>query len=102
MFHVIFQCCHITQILFYFRLERNADEEIPPAEIKFKIQIETDLNKVYKHIQEALQKYKDKKVGPTLLAVQSVDELHSLQAKISHFNDFPQVQVHVQVSAMFV
>lgn len=89
-------------IFFKYRLERNTEGEIPPGEIKFKIQVETDLNKVYKHIQDALQKYKDKKVGPTLLAVQSVDELHSLQAKISHFNDFPQVQVHVQVSVLFV
>lgn len=85
--------------MFYiFRTERYPDEAIPPEGIKFKVHVENDIQKVYKHIQDALQRYKEKKLGPTLLAVQSCDDIQILQMKMSNFGDFPQIPVHVRVN----
>lgn len=82
-----------------FRKEKNPDDDLlPPEEITFEIRVETDMAQVYKILQKLLQTYKDDKRGPTLLAIQSVMEVHDLQVNIPHFADFPQVQIHVQVS----
>lgn len=82
-----------------FRIEKNPEEELlPPEGITFEVRIETDLNVVYKLLQKTLQIYKDEKKGPTLLAVQSTMDMKDLQRNIPLFLDFPQVQIHVQVS----
>ncbi|KAK9679178.1 protein of unknown function (DUF1744) [Popillia japonica] len=79
------------------RIDRDADEELlPPEAIQFEIRVETNLEQVYKVIQKALQTYKDEKPGPTLLAIQSFDDVHSLVTHMPGFNDFPTVQVHVK------
>lgn len=82
-------------------MEKSPDEVLPPEGITFEIRVETDLNQVYKLLQKSLQMYKDEKKGPTLLAVQSQDDLHLLQMKIPGFADFPQVQIHVHVRPVF-
>lgn len=76
----------------------NQDELLPPEEITFEVRVETDLGKVYKILQTELQRYKDEKKGPTLLAVQSCVDLDLLQKGIPLFSDFPQAQIHVQVN----
>ncbi|XP_018571015.1 DNA polymerase epsilon catalytic subunit A [Anoplophora glabripennis] len=77
--------------------EKNPDDDLlPPEEISFEVRVETDIAQVYKIFQKLLQTYKDDKKGPTLLAIQSTMALPNLQVHISHFTDFPQVQIHVQ------
>lgn len=51
---------------------------------------------MYKFIQKTLQAYKDEKKGPTLLAIQSIDDLHSLLSHMPLLSDFPTTQIHVQ------
>lgn len=71
------------------------DDLLPPSEISFEIRVETDLKKVYKTIQKALQDYRDEKKGATFIAIQS-EQISHLQANIPELNDFPLVQIHVQ------
>lgn len=79
------------------RIDSSADEELlPPTGIQFEIRVETNLEQVYKLIQKALKTYKDEKGGPTLLAVQSLDEMHNLITHMPGFNDFPMAQIHVK------
>ncbi|XP_025837463.1 DNA polymerase epsilon catalytic subunit A [Agrilus planipennis] len=80
------------------KIERKGKENVklPPEIITFEIRVETDLKQVYKAIQKALQMYKDEKKGPTMVAVQSYDELSYLQAQISNLNEYPTMQVHVK------
>lgn len=55
-----------------FRLQRGKDENIlPPADLRFEVQVETDFRQACRQLQKALQGYKDEKKGPTLIAVQS-------------------------------
>nr|XP_022913041.1 DNA polymerase epsilon catalytic subunit A [Onthophagus taurus] len=79
------------------KLERNVEEDLlPPTNINFEIKIEVDINQVYKQIQKALLAYKEAKMGPTLLAVQSCDDVHNLINHIPGCTDFPVAQIHVK------
>lgn len=55
------------------------------------------MNQVYKLLQKALQAYKDEKKGPTLIALQTMEDVKILQTKVSVLNDFPYVQIHFHV-----
>lgn len=71
---------------------------LPPEGITFEVRIETDITQVHKLIQKYLKSYKDEKKGPTVLAIQCIDNINNLQTKMPGILDFPVTQVHVQVS----
>lgn len=56
------------------------------------------MNQVYKLLQKTLQAYRDEKKGPTFIALQTMEDVKVLQAKVSILNDFPHVQIHFHVS----
>lgn len=77
----------------------NLEEDLlPPDEITFEVRVETSLQQVHKQLQKALQSYKDEKRGPTLLAVQSTDGLRSIVNQIPYVGEFPNCEIHIQVS----
>lgn len=81
------------------RKDKNPDDNfLPPEGVQFEVRVETDLAVVYKLIHKALQSYKDEKRGPTLLAIQSTTSINALCNNIPALSDFPQCQIHIQVS----
>lgn len=49
----------------------SSAESLPPADLTFSVQVETDMRQVHRQITRLLQIYKDEKRGPTMVAVQS-------------------------------
>uniref|UniRef100_A0A0A9Y3R9 DNA polymerase epsilon catalytic subunit n=1 Tax=Lygus hesperus TaxID=30085 RepID=A0A0A9Y3R9_LYGHE len=79
------------------KLERGTDEfELPPPGIAFETKFETDLKQAYKHIQAALQIYRDEKKGPTLIAIQSQKDVGILTSLIPTLNSWPLVPIFLQ------
>lgn len=63
---------YVMYVMLIFRLKRGKNEKtLPPADLRFEVQVETDLRQAYRQLQKALQGYKDEKKGPTLIAIQS-------------------------------
>lgn len=63
--------------------------------------METDKNQVYKLLNKALQAYKDEKKGPSLISLQTMEDIKVLQTKVPVLNEFPQIPIHFHVSSVF-
>ncbi|XP_077864309.1 DNA polymerase epsilon catalytic subunit A-like [Saccoglossus kowalevskii] len=86
-----------------YQAERNAmvtrgdiDEDfLPPSDHTFEIRVEKDVRQVYRAINHLLISYKDEKRGATYIAIQSSYDNADIVSKMSSFDDFPLVRVHV-------
>ena len=67
---------------------------MPARDYSFSIQVETDIRQVYRQINRLLQTYKDEKRGPTFVAIQSPQDLHTTASQIQTLNEFPLVPIH--------
>ncbi|KAB0803610.1 hypothetical protein PPYR_00580 [Photinus pyralis] len=76
--------------------ERNPDIELPPEDLQIMVRIETDVKEVHKLLQKHLQAYRDEKKGPTLLAIQTLDDTLQLQHGVPVLTEFPQAHIHVK------
>lgn len=72
------------------------ESNLPGAELTWEVVIETEARAVSRHLQRALQRYKDERCGPTLLAVQATLSPHLLLQLMPGLSDFPLVPIHVR------
>lgn len=78
------------------KIDKGTDaERIPAADHTFETVAENNIRQVYRSIQRHLQAYKDKKRGPTLIAIQSPHSLDSLTSMMPYLLDFPCAKLHV-------
>ncbi|XP_037918811.1 DNA polymerase epsilon catalytic subunit 1 [Hermetia illucens] len=85
-------------------LLKNAENEVgvaklPPEDMSFEILLETDIKQVYRHIQKALNQYKEERRGPTILCLQTALEAAKLNAAMPTLLDFPEAQIHISDDA---
>ncbi|XP_050664128.1 DNA polymerase epsilon catalytic subunit 1 isoform X2 [Leptidea sinapis] len=79
------------------KINLGTDETIlPSAELHWEVSVETDSRAVYRGIQRALQRYRDEKCGPTMLALQSTLSSAALLALMPVLSEFPLVPLHVR------
>ncbi|CAK1550449.1 unnamed protein product [Leptosia nina] len=69
---------------------------LPGSELSWEVVVETEARAVYKGIQRALQRYRDEKCGPTVLALQAALSPAALIAVMPGLCDFPLVPLHVR------
>ncbi|KAJ8723761.1 hypothetical protein PYW07_007741 [Mythimna separata] len=72
------------------------ESALPGAELTWEVVVETEARAVSRHLQRALQRYKDERCGPTLLAVQATLSPHLLLQLMPGLSDFPLVPIHVR------
>ncbi|XP_026280416.1 DNA polymerase epsilon catalytic subunit 1 [Frankliniella occidentalis] len=84
-----------------YNTERNAkiargheETSLPQKEFNFEIRVETDIKQVFRLLQNALQAYRDEKKGPSLLAIQSIHDLPTLNSLMPGLGEFPQMAIH--------
>lgn len=56
--------------------------------------METDIRQAHRQLNRLLQAYKDEKRGPTFVAIQSSQDLHTTVSQIQTLNEFPLVPIH--------
>lgn len=76
-------------------LNKEPETEVPESNYFFEVKFETDLQQVYRHIQNILKDYREAKKGPTYIAVQSPLEFSYLMTIMPEFRDFPLVPIYV-------
>lgn len=77
------------------KISRGHDEAtLPQKEFNFEIRVETDIKQVYRLLQNALLAYRDEKKGPSLLAIQSVHDLPTINSLMPSLAEFPQMTIH--------
>lgn len=77
------------------KISRGHDEAtLPQKDFNFEIRVETDVKQVYRLIQNALQAYRDEKKGPSLLAIQSIHDLSTINSLMPGLGEFPQMAIH--------
>lgn len=80
-------------------LSKSNDEDdivnLPPEDMEIKSVVEVDITHVFRHIQRALQSYRQEKKGPTLLCIQSSIGLTKLNQSMLELLEFPQIQIHI-------
>ncbi|XP_045502598.1 DNA polymerase epsilon catalytic subunit 1 [Colias croceus] len=69
---------------------------LPGSELNWEVLVETEARAVYRGIQRALQRYRDEKCGPTVLALQTSLSSGALLALMPGLSDFPLVPLHVR------
>ncbi|XP_063895802.1 DNA polymerase epsilon catalytic subunit 1 [Helicoverpa armigera] len=72
------------------------ESSLPGAELTWEVVVETESRAVSRHLQRALQRYKDERCGPTLLALQATLSPHLLLQLMPGLSDFPLVPIHVR------
>ncbi|XP_060805157.1 DNA polymerase epsilon catalytic subunit 1 [Amyelois transitella] len=72
------------------------ESALPSADLTWEVSIETDPRVVYRGLQRALQRYRDERCGPTLVALQSPLTALQLQALMPAVAEFPLAALHVR------
>ncbi|XP_028166881.1 DNA polymerase epsilon catalytic subunit A-like [Ostrinia furnacalis] len=79
------------------KINLGTDEStLPGAELTWEVTVETEARAVWRGVQRALQRYRDEKCGPTLLAIQAALSTPALMALMPGLSDFPLVPLHVR------
>ncbi|XP_014281923.1 DNA polymerase epsilon catalytic subunit 1 [Halyomorpha halys] len=71
-------------------------DKLPPEGIIFDVKFETDLKQAYRHLQAALQIYRDEKKGPTFIAIQSTHDVQLLLSAMPSLSEWPVVPIYAQ------
>ena len=90
-------CCNLNTM---YNNERNSvqineNSKLPEKDYNFEVKIEIEARQVYRQIQKALKAYKEEKRGPTLIAVQAMQDFASLCNVMPILTDFPLVPMHI-------
>ncbi|XP_022817983.1 DNA polymerase epsilon catalytic subunit A [Spodoptera litura] len=72
------------------------ESSLPGSELTWEVVVETEARAVSRHLQRALQRYKDERCGPTILAIQATLASHLLMQLMPGLSDFPIVPIHVR------
>lgn len=72
------------------------ESTLPGSELAWEVVVETEARAVSRHLQRALQRYKDERCGPTVLALQATLAPHLLMQLMPGLSDFPIVPIHVR------
>ncbi|KAL4706978.1 hypothetical protein ACJJTC_019516 [Scirpophaga incertulas] len=79
------------------KINMGTDENtLPGAELTWEVFVETEPRAVWRGVQRALQRYRDERCGPTLLALQAALSPPALLALLPGMSDFPIVPLHVR------
>ncbi|CAG9565610.1 unnamed protein product [Danaus chrysippus] len=79
------------------KINLGTDEKsLPHADLSWEVVVETEARAVYRGVQRALQKYRDEKCGPTMVALQTSLSPHALLALMPGLSEFPLVPLHVR------
>jgi len=79
----------------YMSKKDTPPHQVPDADHTFDIRVETDPKQVFRQIGRLLSSYLQEKRGPTLVAVQSQLDQHTLTTRIPALTDMPLVTLHV-------
>ncbi|XP_075982570.1 DNA polymerase epsilon catalytic subunit 1 [Anticarsia gemmatalis] len=72
------------------------ESTLPGSELSWEVVVESDMRAVSRHIQRALQRYRDERCGPTLLALQAALTPHACVQHMPLISEFPLVRLHVR------
>ncbi|CAH0594349.1 unnamed protein product [Chrysodeixis includens] len=79
------------------KINLGTDEDtLPGSELSWEVVVETEARAISRHLQRALQRYKDERCGPTLLALQATLSPHLLMQLMPGLSEFPIVPIHVR------
>ncbi|CAH2983486.1 unnamed protein product [Chilo suppressalis] len=79
------------------KINLGSDEStLPGGELTWEVFIESEAKAVWRGVQRALQRYRDERCGPTLLALQAALSPPALLALMPGLSDFPLVPLHVR------
>ncbi|XP_045485974.1 DNA polymerase epsilon catalytic subunit 1 [Pieris rapae] len=74
----------------------TVESTIPSSELNWEVTVETEARAIYRGIQRALQRYRDEKFGPTVLALQTALSPAALTSLMPGLSDFPLVPLHIR------
>ncbi|XP_026760531.2 DNA polymerase epsilon catalytic subunit 1 [Galleria mellonella] len=74
----------------------TAESTLPAAELTWEVSLETEARAVYRGIQRALQRCRDERCGPALLALQTDLSAPALLALMPGVSEFPLVALQVR------
>lgn len=72
------------------------ENTLPCSELSWEVLVETEVRAVSRHMQRALQRYRDERCGPTLLALQAALTPHACLQHMPLISEFPVVRLHVR------
>ncbi|OWR54597.1 DNA polymerase [Danaus plexippus plexippus] len=79
------------------KINLGTDEKsLPNADLSWEVVVETEPRAVYRGVQRALQRYRDERCGPTMVALQTTLSSHALLALMPGLSEFPLVPLHVR------